>query len=432
MKVIIVGGGWAGCAAAVTAKKAGADVVIYEKSDLLLGLGNVGGIMRNNGRYTAAEELINLGAGDLIHITDANTRHKNIDFPEHKHAWLCDVSKIEPEVRRYLLNMGIEINLMTRVANIKYENGAIKGIVLYDNSVVEGDVYIETTGSTGGMDNCSKYGNGCVMCILRCPSFGSRVSLSAKAGIKDLYGERNDGSPGAFSGSCELPRESLSDELLKELDEKGAVTLKIPPEDINLEKLNLKVCQQYALKEYAENIVLLDTGHIKLMTPYYPIDKLRKLPGLENARFMDPYSGSKGNSIRYLSAAPRNNELQVLGLKNLFCAGEKSGFFVGHTEAMSTGSLAGHNAVRYALNLPLLTLPEETAIGDLIAYANYRLTTEDGKKIRHTFSGAEYFLRMKSRGLYSTDNEEIKNRIERLGLTSIFAQKLLPPKSEQV
>ena len=40
MKVIIVGGGWSGCAAALTAKKAGAEVHVYEKTDLLLGLGN--------------------------------------------------------------------------------------------------------------------------------------------------------------------------------------------------------------------------------------------------------------------------------------------------------------------------------------------------------------------------------------------------------
>ena len=43
MKVVVVGGGWAGCAAAITARKAGAEVHIYEKTDLLLGLGNVGG-----------------------------------------------------------------------------------------------------------------------------------------------------------------------------------------------------------------------------------------------------------------------------------------------------------------------------------------------------------------------------------------------------
>uniref|UniRef100_UPI002FDCDA23 FAD-dependent oxidoreductase n=1 Tax=Clostridium sp. TaxID=1506 RepID=UPI002FDCDA23 len=85
MKAIVVGSGWSGCAAALTAKKAGADVVMYEKTDMVLGLGNVGGIMRNNGRYTAAEEIIALGAGDLINITDSVTRHKNINFPSHAH-----------------------------------------------------------------------------------------------------------------------------------------------------------------------------------------------------------------------------------------------------------------------------------------------------------------------------------------------------------
>ncbi len=86
MKVIVIGGGWAGCAAAITAKNAGAQVSLYEKTDMLLGLGNVGGIMRNNGRFTASEELIALGGGELIHLTDKNSRHKNMDFPGHKHA----------------------------------------------------------------------------------------------------------------------------------------------------------------------------------------------------------------------------------------------------------------------------------------------------------------------------------------------------------
>lgn len=86
MKIIIVGGGWAGCAAAISARKAGAEVHLYEKTDLLLGLGNVGGIMRNNGRYTASEELIVLGGGDLIKITDRVATHRDINFPGHEHA----------------------------------------------------------------------------------------------------------------------------------------------------------------------------------------------------------------------------------------------------------------------------------------------------------------------------------------------------------
>ncbi|UZW16176.1 FAD-dependent oxidoreductase [Clostridium pasteurianum] len=425
MKVVIIGGGWSGCAAAITAKKSGAEVELYEKTDLLLGLGNVGGIMRNNGRYTAAEELLALGAGDLINITDKNTRHKNIDFPGHKHAWLYDVNKIESHVRNYLKELNISINLISRVIDVKKINNKIEGIYLADGTYVKGDVFIETTGSTGPMGNCLKYGNGCSMCILRCPAFGPRVSISSRAGVDDLQGEREDGNLGAFSGSCKLAKESLSDFIVKELDEKGVVILKIPPEDVNLDKLKIKVCQQYALKEFAENIILLDTGHAKLMTTFYPLEKLRKIHGLENVKFVDPYAGGKGNSVRYLSVAPRNDDMKVKGIDNLFCGGEKGGLFVGHTEAILTGSLAGHNAVRSALGIPSLILPRDLASGDFLAFANYKMLEKDGRRKRYTFAGSDYFKRMQELNLYTIDSDEIKRKVEKLNLTDIFNQKLV-------
>lgn len=425
MKVVVIGGGWSGVAAAITAKKAGADVTLIEKTDLLLGLGNVGGIMRNNGRYTAAEELLALGAGDLINITDRNTRHKDIDFPGHKHAWLYDVNKIEPDVRRYVEGLNIEIKVVTRVVDVEKDGDKLKGVYINDGSFIEGDVFIETTGSTGPMGNCLRYGNGCSMCVLRCPSFGPRISISYRAGIEDIKGERDEDVYGAFSGSCKLAKETLSDEIVKQLDETGVVVLTVPKEDINLDKLKQKVCQQYALKEFAENIVLLDTGHAKLMTSYYPLEKLRKIHGLENAKFVDPYAGGKGNSIRYLSVAPRSDDMKVDGLSNLFCGGEKSGLFVGHTEAICTGSLAGHNAVRNYLGMPLLILPRALAIGDLIAYANEKVKTKEGRRNRYTFAGAEYFNRMKELGLYTIDKDEIYNRVNKLNLDGIFNEKLI-------
>ena len=144
-----------------------------------------------------------------------------------------------------------------------------------------------------------------------------------------------------------LKRLPLSDAIQQELNEKGVAVIPLKAEEVSKEKLDLKVCQQYALDEYAENIVLLDTGYAKIMTPYFPLEKLRKVPGLENARYADPYAGGKGNSIRYLSVAERDNLMRVVGIDNLLCGGEKSGLFVGHTEAISTGTLAGYNSVRY-------------------------------------------------------------------------------------
>lgn len=420
MKVIVIGGGWAGCSAALEAAKQGAEVELYERTDLLLGVGNVGGIMRNNGRYTAAEELINLGAGDFIKIMDSIAIHKDIDFPGHKHAWLCDIGRAEPIVRRYLLESGVKIFFQRRIIEVEIEENKIKSLMLASKESIIGDVFIETTGSTGSMPNCVKYGNGCVMCTLRCPSFGARVSISSKAGVNDLVGERANGIKGAMSGSCEFPRESLSKDIINELEKKGVVVIPIPKEDIHLEKLEQKVCQQYATLEFGENIILLDTGRIKLMTSHYPIDKLRKIKGLENVVYIDPLAGSNGNSIRYLCAAPRSNLMKVNGIKNLFCGGEKSGFFVGHTEAMTTGTLAGYNAVQYLKNKPLLELSRELVTGDIIAYANDKI--KEGKlSERHTFSGSDYFERMKDLGLYTTNKDEIKLRVENLHLTNIFS-----------
>ena len=423
-RAVVIGGGWSGIAAALGAKKAGAEVTLLEKTDMLLGLGNVGGIMRNNGRY-AAEENIALGASELFGITDSCATHVNIDFPGHSHASLYNVIKVEPQVRRLLREKGIDIRLVSRAVDVEMAGECIESITLADGEKIQGDVFIECTGSTGPMGNCLAYGNGCCMCILRCPAFGPRVSLTQKAGRDDIMGMRKDGAFGAFSGSGKLEKQSLSEEIQNKLNDTGVAIVPVPMQLINEKKLELKVCQQYALEEFAENIVLLDTGYAKIMTPFFELEKLRQVPGFENARYIDPYAGGRGNSIRYLSVAERNNAMKAEGIENMFCGGEKSGFFVGHTEAISTGSLAGHNAARLLKGLRLLELPRQIAAGDLISYANEMLKTENGLMTRYTFAGAEYFARMKEKNLYTTDKQEIEKRISRYDLQGIYSQRII-------
>jgi hypothetical protein len=261
------------------------------------------------------------------------------------------------------------------------------------------------------------------MCILRCPSFGGRVSITGLANIKEYMGQKADGSIGAMSGSCKLYKESLSEEIQKELNEKGVAVIPLPSELIE-DHLGVKACQQYALTEFKDNLVLLDTGHAKLMTPFYNLETLRKVPGFENARYEDPYAGGRGNSMRYFAMAPRDNHLKVEGVENLFCCGEKAGLLVGHTEAIVTGTLAGHNSVRYALGKELLLIPECLSTGDAIAYVKERMSTPDGMSKKYTFSGSVYFERMKKLGIYILDSAEITKRVEECGLRNIFAVAL--------
>ena len=424
-KVVVIGGGWAGCAAAISARKAGAEVVILEKTDLLVGLGNVGGIMRNNGRYTACEEAIVLGARELFNLTDENAAHKNVNFPGHDHATVYNVLKIEPQVRKLIKDMGIEIRIMSRVVDVECEKDILKAVILESGEKIEGDSFVDTTGSSGPMGNCSKYGNGCAMCVLRCPSFGGRVSITERCGVEDMIGERNNGDFGAFSGSMKLLKESLSEDIQKELRENGFAVIPLQKELRNEKKLDIKVCQQYALHEFSENIILLDTGHAKLMSPFFELEKLRSVPGFENACIVDPYSGGKANSIRYMAVSPRDNYMRAEGMSNLFVGGEKSGFYVGHTEAICTGSLAGHNAARYLADMDLLELPETLLIGDFINYSNIEMHKENGHKKRFTFAGSIYFNRMKEKEFYTTDKDIIYKRVENVSLIEVYDKKIL-------
>jgi threonine dehydrogenase-like Zn-dependent dehydrogenase len=423
-KVVVIGGGWAGCAAAISAKKAGAEVVLIEKADTLLGTGQVGGIFRNNGRFTAAEEMIAMGGGDLFHLMDKTARHANVEFPGHKHASLYDVCLMEPYTRLYLLEHGVEVRTMWRAMDVIKTDGRLLAIKFEMGEPLEADVFVETTGTAGPPGNCKKYGNGCAMCILRCISWGGRVSIAAQAGIKEKMGRKADGSIGAISGSCKLHKDSVSPAIRDELERTGVSVVPMPKDMVHKEKLATKACQQYALPEFAENLVLLDTGHVKLMTPFMPLDDLRRVPGMENSRYEDPYAGGRGNSIRYLALSPRDDYLKVEGLDNLFCAGEKAGLLVGHTEAICTGVLAGHNAVRWARGLPLITIPRSTAVGDAVAYVREQMETDEGMTKKYTFSGDVYFNRMKELGLYTTNVEAIRERVEIAGFTDFFAREV--------
>lgn len=76
------------------------------------------------------------------------------------------------------------------------------------------------------------------------------------------------------------------------------------------------------------------------------------------------------------------------------------------------------------MGMPLLILPSSIAIGDLITYANEKATNREGRKDRYTFAGSVYFKRMQEQGLYTTDINEIRRRVEKVNLDNVFNQKL--------
>jgi len=477
MTVAVIGGGWAGCAAALMARKRGVRTILFERSDMLLGTGLVGGIMRNNGRYTAAEEMAALGGGELFTICDDNARHVNVSFPGHEHATLYDTAKVQGGVTRCLKEHGVEISFQRRVVKVHMRRGSITGVEDETGQTCHADAFVDATGTAGPLCNCTLYGNGCAMCTLRCPSFGGRVSVAALAGVKEKVRMREDGGVGAMSGSCEVDRASIADSIEEELRRRGTLIVPVPehlrqtqsplrftdtkmlsrkdlatllycrmrditsPGEIpkvlkglygeirrklgrkvpgsSVAPLSFKVCQQYATSAFTDNLILLDTGQVKCMVPYYALEALRQIPGFENARYASPFAGGTGNAMRFFALSPKDTTLKVAGVCNLVCCGEKAGL-LGHTEAIVTGTLAGFNAVMMAERRGLLELPAQLAAGDIIAAVNDELTREGALTKTFTFSGSVYFERMKAQGLYTTDRAAIRRRVEATGLAGIF------------
>ena len=72
------------------------------------------------------------------------------------------------------------------------------------------------------------------------------------------------------------------------------------------------------------------------------------------------------------------------------------------------------------MELPLLTLPQTLAVGDLIAAANSAIKERHDTMERFPFSGGNYFNRMKEKQLYTTDIEAIRQRVEQAGLLGVY------------
>ncbi len=418
-KVVVIGGGWAGISAAYAGAMAGMDTLLVERSDMLLGTGLVGGIMNNNGRYVAAEETIFMGGGEIYEVIESVTRHKGVNFPGHRHASLYDVTRIEPSIGTCLKKAGVKIVFNCRITDVVISGQYIKAVESKGKKIY-GDAFIDCTGTFGPLRNCLNYNPGCAMCIMRCPTFGPRVSIAEKAGVKEISFTESL----AISGSCKLEKASLGKWLVDNLESKGVCMVPLPQYLMAENNLQIKACQQYAMKEFKENLILLDTGHVKMMTPYFDLEKLRIVPGFENALYHDPYAGGLGNSVRYSVVTPRNDGLAVKGVNNLFCAGEKTGFIVGHTEAIATGMLAGHNAARSCVNMEPLILPTSTVIGDIIAYTRVTMEKEGRLRGKYTFSGSVYFERMKKNDFYTLDRNKIRSRVKSSGCLNIFKKSL--------
>jgi len=157
------------------------------------------------------------------------------------------------------------------------------------------------------------------------------------------------------------------------------------------------------------------------MSPYRPLEELRRIPGLENAPYPDPKAGGRRKSVRFPALTPHGPRLRVEGFISLFCAGESAGCWWDTPKAIITGTLAGYNAARVARGLLPLTLPTQLVAGDCIAYTTAASDTFYGEEQSFTFAGPVYFECVQRLGWYIKANPAIVERVREPGVSRVFA-----------
>ncbi|MBI4188501.1 MAG: FAD-dependent oxidoreductase [Chloroflexi bacterium] len=429
MKIVIIGGGAAGFSAAMVARKTGADeVLVIERTDMLGGIALVAGIgIFGNGALVGLTEERAFGGASLYdEVFYPIVTHERRNVPGLGTTMLYNINKLDAMMQSVLKQNRIEVMLSRKVVDTEIVGHTIKAAVLEGGNAVKGDVFIDTTGSSTGIPGCTRFGYGCVGCILRCPTFGNPQGVADKK-VKTITAKNALGTPGQLGTSVLIPIVSLSAEYQKQLKARGWVSIAVPPDAVPNQERALKAgsrgidtMNQESLRQ---NLLILDIGgYVKVTANGSALyaGSLRKFPGLENSTIAQPMAGAKGHLVFGLSIAPRNNALEVASFDNLLCAGLKAGNTNSLLDAVVSGDLAGYNAVRKAKRLKCLEIPRSLAVGAFIDYVWRMMGTEEGIKKCPTMENINI---LKSLGVYRKKAAILKE-VEKAGLTGIYSRPL--------
>jgi len=403
LQIIVVGAGHTGCEAAFAAARLGGMVTLVTHDPLSIARLScnpaVGGLAKGN----LVREIDALG-GVMAQVAD----HATIQFRRlnTRKGLAVQASRAQVDIDRYpkemarRLNAEPNISLVTgEVSELKITDGHVRGVILRDESVIDGDRVILTTGTfLGGVLHCGdqrtsggRVGDAAsteLALHLRALGFrmgrlktGTTPRLDARTIRWSAVERQQDTHPnGRFSFQEPRPRleqrdcyithtnESTHDIIRSSLHQSplftGEITGRGPRYCPSIEDKVVRFATRDRHQLFLEPEGL-DTHRVYVngLSTSLPLDIqesfVHSILGLENAEIIQP-----GYAVEYDFSDPRdlNHGLEHTGFPGLFLAGQINGTS-GYEEAAAQGLVAGASA---ALGTPLRIGRDQGYMGVLV------------------------------------------------------------------